>query len=54
VYGCKVRFPVRVGTVACGQGEDSVVAAIPRVFNCDALSEQWWRHVERRVIVALM
>lgn len=53
VYGCKVRFPVRVGTVACGQGENSVVTAIPRVFNCDALSEQWRRHVARKVTVAV-
>jgi hypothetical protein len=53
VYGCIVRFPVCVGTVACGQGEDSVVTAIPRVFNCDALSEQWRRHVARRVSVAV-
>ena len=53
VYGCIMRFTVRVGTVACGQGENSVVTAIPRVFNCDALSEQWRRHVARRVTVAV-
>jgi hypothetical protein len=53
VCGCIVRFPGCVGAVACGQGEDSVVTAIPRVFDYDALSEQWRRHVARRVTVAV-
>lgn len=48
-----MRFPARAGTVARGQDEDCVVTAIPRVFDCDALSEQWCRHMARKVTAAV-
>jgi len=53
VYGRILRFSACAGTVACGQDEDSVVTAIPRVFDCDALSEQWCRHMTRKVTAAV-
>jgi hypothetical protein len=53
VCGCIVRFSACVGAVACGQGNNSVVTAIPRVFDCDALSERRWRRVARRVTVVV-
>jgi hypothetical protein len=33
--------------------EDSVVTAIPRVFDCDALSEKWCRYMAREVTAAV-
>ena len=53
VYGRIMRFSACAGTVACREAEDSVVPAIPRVFDCDALSEQWCRHMARKVTAAV-
>lgn len=53
VYCRIMRFPTCAGTVACGWDEDCVVTAIPRVFDCDALSEQWCRRMARNVTAAV-
>lgn len=47
MYRCMMRFPACAGTVAHRQGEDGGFAAILRVFDCDAMSEQWRRDVAR-------
>jgi len=52
IYRRIVRFSACTVAVARRQDEDSVVTAVPRVFDGDLLSEKWGGHMARKTTAA--